>query len=231
MQPWFWSWNYSCFEVLFRIIPHRRIADRTALLLVHYPVLFTFSVAAGFCVLWLRNDARRAERRSYLFKAVSAFVVAVALTLIVRPWITWPSPARNPAFTALFPRYLWGLGTSDSFPSHSTLAYFVIATGFWPLRRGLSITLSILTVIFVSLPRVYLGGHYPVDVVCSLLLGSVALLIVWTWHLPSSLSRWLVSEGRAGKIRNTLLFLWIAELADGFRGTEFVIGVLRRLLA
>lgn len=230
MQPWLPSWNYSCFQVLFRVIPHEPHSDRMALLLVHYPALCTCLFGATFCFLWLKDDERRAERRSYLCKAVVAFVFAVVITLVVRPYISWPAPARNPSFMTLFPRQLWGLGTRNSFPSHSTLAYFVVAAGFWPLRKDLSVVFSLATLMFVSLPRVYLGGHYPIDVFCSLVLGSLSLAAVWKWERLDVLSQRLLAQAQGTRIRKLLFCLWIVELADGFRGTEFLVGAVRHLL-
>lgn len=61
------------------------------------------------------------------------------------------------------PGYFWGNGTFNSFPSHATLAYFAVAAGLWSLNRRLGLTLALLVLGLVSLPRIYLGGHYPID--------------------------------------------------------------------
>ena len=185
--------------------------------------------AAAFYLAWVKNDDRKTVRRCCLLKTVVGFGIAVVITLLVRPWISWPAPARNPTFLHLFPQYLWGQGTANCFPSHSTLAYFMVAVGFWPLRRDLSIALALWTVISVSLPRVYLGGHYPIDVLASMILVFAVLGATWKWQVPPSLAKWLVSVAPRIGMRNLFLSIWIFELAEGFRVTEFLVNRAGRL--
>jgi undecaprenyl-diphosphatase len=47
-----------------------------------------------------------------------------------------------------------------------------------PLRRGLATAAAVGMVLLVSFSRVYLGVHYPVDVVAGMALGGACLLVV-----------------------------------------------------
>ena len=228
-MPWFQHWNYSLLQALFRGIPHQPRTDALFAFPVRYPFVCTWPFGALFYRMWAKHDERKETRRACLRDTVAAFAVAIFITLLVRPWIAWPAPARNPAFRNLFPPYLWGEGTSNSFPSHSTLAYFLVAAGFWPFKPKLSVALSLGTLLLISLPRVYLGGHYPIDVLASLLLGSMTLAASWRWSMPATGGRWLAQHSPTPKIRKLLFLIWIVELADGFRATEFLVGVAARL--
>lgn len=68
-----------------------------------------------------------------------------------------------------------------------------------------------------------MGGHYPIDVLASLVLGGVVLAAIWWWPVPQSISAWLVCKGPKARVRQLLLFLWIVELGWGFRATEFLV--------
>jgi hypothetical protein len=175
--------------------------------------------------MWAKNDEDKKRRRTDLFKTTLAIALAVLVTLVFRPWISWPAPARSVAFRELFPRYLWGEGTSNSFPSHSTLAYFTLSLGIWPVVRTAALGLTLWTLTFVSFPRVYLGGHYPIDVLASMALGSLVLVSIWKWSVPPIVGNWLTEDGLPAKIRNVFLCLWIIELGEGFRATEYLVNI------
>lgn len=228
-EPWFSRWNYALLEALFRFIPHSPKTDDWFGLFTTYPFLGTWFFAVCFYALWAREDEQQPGRRNHLFSAVLAVGVAFLFTAVLRPWISWPAPVLNPTFQTLFPRYLWGHGTRNCFPSHSTLAYITVTMGLWRLNRGLSVVLSVLVLACVSIPRVYLGGHYPIDVVFSCVLGLCALLGVWQWPLPKRVSNWLTRRGSGTTIRDCLFFLWTFELGEGFHGAELVSEALHSL--
>jgi membrane-associated phospholipid phosphatase len=229
-NPWFAHWNHRVLEMLFRIIPHTQNSDDRFGDLIANPFWSTWIFAAVFYRLWAIDDDRQLLRRTRLFAILTAIAVTFLVTLALRPLIGWPAPALNPRFQPLFPRYLWGQGTWNCFPSHSTLAYFTVTAGFWSLNRRLSAVLSVLALVVVSLPRVYLGGHYPVDVLFSCALSICMLVAISRWLIPPAVTQWLVRRGPGTAIRDCLLFLWVFELGEGFRGTEFLAAALRRLL-
>jgi undecaprenyl-diphosphatase len=216
-------------EVLFHQIGHTVTTDKFFEFLVLNPFVSTWMFAAAFYIFWMKNGEQTAWRRVCLCRGVVAFGIAVLITLIFRPWISWPAPTRNTTFQQLFPQYFWGQGTANCFPSHATLAYFMVAASFWPLSRRLSACFSVLAVLLISLPRVYVGGHYPIDVLASLILGIVVLMAMWQWAVPATVSHWLVKAGPGAIIRELFFFLWTVELADGFRGTTSLIGAARRV--
>jgi membrane-associated phospholipid phosphatase len=227
--PWLSEWNHHVLEILFRLVPNTPARGDWAEFFIENPLIGTWFFAVVFFRYWAIDDEQMAARRECLFRALAALAGASLLTLAIRPWISWPAPLRNPAFQELFPRYLWGGGTTNCFPSHSTLAYFTVAAGFWPLRRNLSVLLAAFALACVSLPRIYLGGHYPIDVLSSCVLSICSMAAVSRWKVPDPISHWLARRDSHTEIRDWLLFLWIFELGEGFRGTEFMIGLLHEL--
>jgi len=189
----------------------------------------TWIFALTFYLFWRIEDTLTECRRTRLLQIVVAFVLAVALSFAVRPWINWPAPAMQFRFRELYPKYFWGNGTPDSFPSHSTLTYFVVSMGLWPVSRRASVVLTGLVVPLVVLPRVYVGGHYPIDVLASIILAVFALLLVWQWDVPARIRRTLGPKSTRPLLREALLLLWVFELGQEFGGIVGIIGSFQHL--
>jgi hypothetical protein len=92
----------------------------------------------------------------------------------------------------------------DSFPSGHTCLATALALGFILLLRGrraqrLALTLGVLLVALVALSRLYLGAHYPSDVVGSVLYTSAAMtafLAIWNRWLVPLVAPLLATAGR-----------------------------------
>ena len=91
--------------------------------------------AAVFYTYWRMEDDRTIRRRTRLLEILVAFCLAIFATLLLRPWVGWPAPTLVPRFQQLSARSLWNGGKPNCFPSHSTLTYLLVATGFWSFRR------------------------------------------------------------------------------------------------
>jgi membrane-associated phospholipid phosphatase len=225
-RPFLPDWNFRTLQALFSLIPHRARRDSVAQFLVMNALASTWIYAAVFCVYWHIQDECTAWRRIRLAENVVAFCLAMIATLIIRPWVAWPAPNMVARFQSLYPDYLWNQGNQNCFPSHSTLVYLTVSAGFWPFRRSLSVVLMGLTLATISLPRVYIGGHYPIDVLAAIGIAGVSL---WIAHRlcgrqnVQALLRKIVSKG---VILEFLLFLWLFELADGFRSGFWIATIL-----
>jgi membrane-associated phospholipid phosphatase len=213
-------------QLLFQAIPHRGRTDTLFDFLTSDSLVSCWVFAAAFYLFWSMDDGRMAWRRGRLLQIVAAFAIVLVISFLVRPWISWPAPALDPAFRELYPTAFWKNGSADSFPSHSTLAYFTVSAGFWPLSRRLSLLLTAAVLGLISLPRIYVGGHYPIDVLASLLLVVLVLPLVWLWRIPQPVSNWLTSGGAGSRLRELLLILWVFELGEGFKGSTYILATM-----
>ena len=65
------------------------------------------------------------------------------------------------------PADLWAYGNENCFLSHSTLICLIVAIGLHPLHRKIGAILIAFVLVAISLPQIYVGGHYPIDVAAS----------------------------------------------------------------
>ena len=75
----------------------------------------------------------------------------------------------------------------------------------------------------ISAPRVYVGGHYPIDILAGILIAGVALWIArWICATPrvAGLLSQMIAKGSV--LLDLFLFLWLFELAEGFRSSYII---------
>jgi len=218
------TWNYWLLEHLFRDFPHTDARMNFAEFFIYDPLVSAWPFALAFYMAWRADDEKTQWRRGQLIEIFAASAGATLVSLALRQWLGAPAPSHDRDFQALFPRYLWKFGNENSFPSHSTLIYFLVAAGFWPMARKWSAVLMIWVLLAISLPRVYMGGHYPTDVLSSVLLG---LGFLWIAHRVAPFAQSVISRIASGGMwTEAFLFLWLFELAEGFRSAGDIIRAL-----
>jgi membrane-associated phospholipid phosphatase len=227
--PFLPEWNFRVLQQLFLVFPHDGARDTLAQFFTANALASTWIFAAVFYLYWRIEDKRTVWRRSRLGEIFIAFCLAMLATLTWRRWVGWPAPSLVPRFRELYPGYFWNDGNPNCFPSHSTLIYLIVALGLWPFKRWLSALLMLWVLLVISLPRVYVGGHYPVDVLAAIFLAVVALWVTQRLCARSRVSELLARVVSKGIIVEFFLFLWLFELADGFRSSYFIVTRLARL--
>jgi membrane-associated phospholipid phosphatase len=229
--PWFYAFNHRILAGLVRLLPFTDWRMNLAQFFMFNRLVSGFVFAAAVYYFWSLRDERTEWRRARILEAIAACVVAVIFTLALRPFVGALPPSQTPEFQGLFPPYLWTSGEGNSFPSHSTLVYFVMSAGLWPLSRRISAILCAWVLLAVSLPRVYIGGHYPTDVLASV---AIALAFLWVaWRAGES--RWgirlLDRIALGGPWIELAIFFWLFELGEGFRSAgELVLWFVRKVL-
>lgn len=108
--------------------------------------------------------------------AGAAFVIAIVIAHFLSLWIDRPRPfvAHPDTIRAFLPH-----AVDPGMPSDHATATFAIATAVILRLRGPGLVLLVLAVL-VSAGRVFLGLHYPSDVLVGALLGAGTALALWT---------------------------------------------------
>ncbi len=170
--------------------------DRTLLLWINHPAgqngvvdRFVFDVAdsnlvkggiflAFYWWLWFTDDGLR--RRDVIVSLVAAIITAilsrglqVALPFHLRP-------AHTPGLGFHMPYGLdpQTLNTFSSFPSDHAMLFFALCVPVWQRSRWLGALAMLWTVLVICMPRIYLGYHFPSDVVAGAVLGVVFMVVL-----------------------------------------------------
>jgi membrane-associated phospholipid phosphatase len=107
---------------------------------------------------------------------LAAFAISDSLSShIIKPWIGRLRPCNDPSLIDQV-RLLVGCGSGFSFTSSHATNHFAIAFFFISLfiyRFKWLIPVAIFWAGMVSYAQIYVGVHFPIDIICGTLLGSV----------------------------------------------------------
>jgi hypothetical protein len=130
----------------------------------------------------------------------------------------------------LYPGYLLPDPNTNSFPSDSTSVFSSMAFGYFPVNRLLGVILLVAVLAIVSLPRMYVGGHYPTDILAGLLIGLVSYGVAraaFEGHLSSRIAALGNRTGLRRAALETCVYLWILEVSVNFREGVWILNTLR----
>jgi undecaprenyl-diphosphatase len=123
---------------------------------------------------WVRKSPDKEKERSYLISGLflSLVALAAARTLALslpfrnRPRYTAELGFRMPAIHPGFSLIHW-----SAFPSDHAVLFFSLATALFLVSRKIGFFAYCHAVLVVSFPLLYLGVHYPTDLIAGALIG------------------------------------------------------------
>ncbi len=176
-------------------------------------------VFAVMWYLWFQYEDDR-NKHEYLLAGVGASFIGLTLAKILTLVIFRPRPFNDSSVAIRIP---YGIEAAiweghNSFPSDHGVLFFALATGIFFASRRAGWLVFIYISVFICLPRIYLGIHYPIDVLAG---AAIGLSIGWLVHLPAirkPFTSWALRclEARPGQFYffSFLLSYLICELFD-----------------
>jgi undecaprenyl-diphosphatase len=130
-------------------------------------------------ILWFRDSNLLSETKVNIVGALISCVLALIITSAVN-YITpfQLTPMANELLGFQIPSGVvidrsanTGHGWINSFPSHHATMFFALATGIFLASRRLGYFAFIYVILLIAFPRVYLGFHYPTDILGGAIVG------------------------------------------------------------
>lgn len=190
---------------------------------------------------WFRptDDQKRQDVREKVVAALFAAVVALFLARCLA--FTLPFRARPIADIALGFKAPLGKSSNllmawSAFPSDHTVLFFSLAMSIWYISKRLGWVLFGYVFVVICLPRIYLGLHYPSDILVGAPIGIAVAWSIARVRSRSLLAAKLVTWAQKSPSWAYALFFVIsyeiAELFDQTRAVATFVGIsLRHLLA
>jgi undecaprenyl-diphosphatase len=165
-----------------RAAQHWEWLDQTNVVVSNSDLVKGGVVLAIFWAMWFRHTAARERLLAGLVGSLVALCIARVLSYVLpirqRPLLE-PSMHFVPPF-GLSDQSNWT--NWSSFPSDHAALFFAIVTGMWLAKRRAGIFALLYVIIAICLPRLYVGIHYPTDVIAGALIGIGAVALLWQWR-------------------------------------------------
>jgi len=151
-----------------------------ALLAIANPFLrpVPLTVVSVLLLYWIFVAARsRAEQYHIVRATVVAFIIAEGLGSLMKELAQQPRPlAVIPGLDAHgYPRDPNG----NAFPSTHTAITVALVAALWPWMDNRRRVVGVVFAVLIGLNRIYIGAHWPLDIVGGAAVGMVAASISW----------------------------------------------------
>jgi undecaprenyl-diphosphatase len=105
----------------------------------------------------------------------------------------------------------------SSFPSDHSILFFSIATGFFFISKRLGIAAFLYVLLFIALPRLYLGLHYFTDILFGAVIGIVIVSVANLNFFRTTVSARILSyEAAYPAVFYAMFFFLTFEIAEMF---------------
>ncbi|HEY2257062.1 MAG TPA: phosphatase PAP2 family protein [Variovorax sp.] len=189
----------------------------------------------AFWALWFARDPLRQQyRRARIISALAAACFAAAVSVGVTHVLPLRRrPLIEPQLDFVLP---FGMGAEgwdriSSLPSDHAAMFFALAIGMCVVSRRWGSLAVLHVLLFIFLPRAYLGLHYVTDLAAGALIG---LVFVWIcnarWFLTSVSQRLLALEAVRPAIFYPAMFLISAGILDLFHESRGLLGLVTHTL-
>lgn len=183
-------------------------------------------VMAVLWFLWFHKSTRiKNNKDGVLLTLLSTFIAIIIgrLLEITLPFRARPAYNHDINFIKPYRFGNYGLDNWSSFPSDHAVMFFALATGIFLISKKAGIFTYLYVLVIICFPRMYLGLHYPTDILVGAVIGIFITLVVSMSKIFVPLNKKIIqfSSSYPGYFY-ALFFLLSFQIADLFEETRTI---------
>ena len=131
----------------------------------------------GLWFYWNNSKVRDINQKSAVISIIAVALASLVIVSVLNHFFDRPRP-----FEVLDTNLLFYKPTDPSFPSNSTVVAFSLATSVFLANKKVGIVALTLST-FYGLTRIFVGVHFPLDVLTGAIIGSVVVFVLNTFDI------------------------------------------------
>ncbi|BBE20564.1 membrane-associated phospholipid phosphatase [Aquipluma nitroreducens] len=151
---------------------------KIVLLIVSNNLVKGGAIVAVLWYLWFNEKSKNSHSRAKIIITLYGCIIAIVVGRGLAKLFPFRArPMLNPEFDFTFQiAPLSDLATWSSFPSDHAVLFFSLATGIFLVSKKWGIISYAYVFFIICFPRIYLGFHYPTDILAG---AAIGIFIIW----------------------------------------------------
>lgn len=206
--------------------------DQTVVLISENGLLKGGVLAVLIWWAWF-SSAHSSEKRSKLMMALVSCALSISLgraLALTLPFRLRPQHDATLSFVVPYGSAREVLDGWSSFPSDHAVMFFSLSTALLFVERRLGVIALAFSAVAIALPRIYLGLHYPTDILAGAAVGVSLSVLSIRYLAPLNLVTSMVEFASAKpRVFAPVLFLCTYQIADMFNSSRALVSGLVKI--
>ncbi len=221
------SFDSTILHFLNQFSQHSWFFDKTLQFVAASSLLKGGVVSTILVWLWFQDDELKSDARKHIIATIVccpfAMLLARGLALTL-PFRLRPIHEEVLNFVLPYGSDIESLESWSAFPSDHAVLFYTLSIGLLFASRKFGIFALIYTTVFIALPRIYLGLHYPTDILSGAFLG---LVIGWIGNQRLMINKisipiLLLSQSKPS-LFYAISFLILFQISEMFKSSRVLI--------